>query len=84
MAVVQADPRTELVSGEAAGCCLQFRARSCLLGLPDLISVRLVELTDGRASLAIFSRARYGLYDLGVNRRRVRRWLLGIEVRICA
>ena len=75
--IAAAEPKTELMAEE--GGCLRFRARSRLFGFPDLIDVRLIEPEPGRVSLAIFSRARYGFYDLGVNRRRVRRWLRALE-----
>ena len=75
--VAAAEPNTVLVAEE--GDCLRFRARSRLFGFTDLIDVQLVEPEPGRVSLAIFSRARYGFYDLGVNRRRARRWLRALE-----
>ena len=72
-----AEPKTVLLAEE--GGCLRFRARSRLFGFPDHIDVQLLEPEPGRVSLAIFSRARYGLYDFGVNRRRARRWLRAVE-----
>lgn len=78
--VARAESRTELMAREEG--CLLFRARSRVLGLPDLIQVQLIETAPGRSSLAMFSRARYGLYDLGVNRRRMTRWLRALEVEL--
>jgi hypothetical protein len=49
--------------------------RTPLLRFPDIVTVELVALEDDRSSLAIYSRARYGRGDFGVNRRRVLRWL---------
>jgi uncharacterized protein (DUF1499 family) len=47
--------------------------------LPDRITVELIDLGDGRSTLALHSAARYGFADLGVNRARLRRWLDGLR-----
>ena len=48
---------------------------SAALRFPDVITVEFVALGADRSSLAVYSRARYGRYDFGVNRRRVLAWL---------
>jgi hypothetical protein len=48
---------------------------SLLLRFPDVITIEFVALGPERSSLAIYSRARYGRGDFGVNRKRVLRWL---------
>lgn len=48
---------------------------SALLRFPDVIAAEFVELTPERSSIAIYSRARYGKLDFGVNRRRVESWV---------
>ncbi|GAB4576469.1 MAG: hypothetical protein Tsb008_20590 [Rhodothalassiaceae bacterium] len=50
-------------------------ARTPSMRFPDIISVELLELPNGRSSLAIFSRSVYGYSDLGANRKRIERWL---------
>ena len=45
------------------------------LRFPDVVTVEFVALGADRSSLAVYSRARYGRYDFGVNRRRVLAWL---------
>jgi Protein of unknown function (DUF1499) len=52
---------------------------SALLRFPDVITVEFVVLGPDRSSLAIYSRARYGKLDFGVNRRRVESWLSRID-----
>ena len=49
--------------------------RSALLHFPDVVTVEFVSLGPDRSSLAIYSRARYGRSDFGVNRQRIERWL---------
>jgi uncharacterized protein (DUF1499 family) len=45
------------------------------LGFPDTIVVRFLDLPDGRSTLAIYSRSRFGESDFGVNHARLERWL---------
>lgn len=49
--------------------------RSAVFAFPDIITAEFVALGPGQSSLALYSRARYGRSDFGVNRRRVERWL---------
>lgn len=70
-----AEPRTTLLAGDAAQGFITLVQRSKWMGFPDAISIRAVDLGRGRATLAIWSRARYGTDDHGVNRARVERWL---------
>jgi hypothetical protein len=48
--------------------------RSQVFRFPDIVSAEFVALGPARSSLALYSRARYGRYDFGVNRRRVEGW----------
>lgn len=43
---------------------------------PDFIDVKFIPLSSHRSSLAIYSRSRFGYGDFGVNKRRVKHWLL--------
>lgn len=70
-------PRIELLAHDPAALADEFVARSALFRFPDLISVRVLKAGAG-ASLALYARAVYGYSDLGVNRRRVGRWLAGL------
>ncbi len=70
-----AEPRTTLLAGDAAQGFITLVQRSKWMGFPDAISIRTSDLGQGRATLAIWSRPRYGNKDWGVNRARVQRWL---------
>ena len=50
-----------------------------LLHFPDIITIEFVAIDNDRASLAIYSGARYGSGDFGTNRRRVLAWLSRLE-----
>ncbi|MHA1559531.1 MAG: DUF1499 domain-containing protein [Alphaproteobacteria bacterium] len=53
----------------------EFVQRSRIFGFPDVITMQFVSTGEGASTLAIYSRSKYGRGDLGVNRRRVMRWL---------
>ncbi|HET6519471.1 MAG TPA: DUF1499 domain-containing protein [Geminicoccaceae bacterium] len=74
-AVVAERPRVTLRRTDAASRQFEYVARSRVLRLPDVVTVQLVPLAPDRSSLAVYSRARYGAFDFGVNRRRVEAWL---------
>lgn len=77
-----------LKDDRSSGGPVTWVQRSALFGFPDYISVSFlpvaVENADGGASstLAIFSRARIGQSDLGVNKKRVTAWLAALEAEV--
>lgn len=73
-AVALGDARVEVIAGSAADGFVTYMQRSALFGFPDFVSVKFVDVPGG-SSLAIFSRARDGKSDLGVNEKRVTRWV---------
>lgn len=70
--IALAAPNTALVA-ESDGYATYVQ-RSKLMAYPDYISVRAVE-AEGGSALFVYSRARYGRSDLGVNEKRVSAWL---------
>lgn len=46
---------------------------------PDYLTIKFISLEDGRSTIAVYSRARFGYGDLGVNEERVRRWVKTLE-----
>ncbi len=64
----------QVIAGSFAEGFVTVVIRSRLFGFPDFVTVKLVP--DGETTrVNIFSRARYGQFDLGVNTTRVQRWL---------
>lgn len=51
-----------------------YVVRSALMGYPDAVSIRLTPEGEGTV-MQIFSRARFGHSDMGVNDARVARWI---------
>lgn len=72
-AVALAEPRSRLLAGSPATGRMTFVQRSALWGFPDLITVETFATSAG-AGLRIWSRARFGYADFGVNAARLARW----------
>lgn len=68
-------PRTVRVAGYPQENFLTYAQRTKNLKFPDYISIKVIELGENRSTIAIYSRARYGYGDMGVNKARVLRWL---------
>lgn len=73
-AVACGDDRVEVLAGAADEGFVTYVQRSAFFAFPDYISVRFID-TDAGSTLAVFSRSRFGSSDLGVNEKRVTRWL---------
>ncbi|GLQ05713.1 DUF1499 domain-containing protein [Sneathiella chinensis] len=54
------------------------------IGFPDTITVRFLPAGEGGSTLAVFSRAHYGIRDFGVNRNRVLLWIEELRNRLKA
>lgn len=83
--VLPAEPRTELVSRDAAAADGSVRfvlvQRSFVFRFPDTVNVLVRPVDAQHASLAVYSRSNYGRGDFGVNLARVKDWLgkLGVD-----
>ena len=73
--VAQSSARVVVLAGSAKDGFVTYIQRSAWFGFPDYISVRFIDLPGGGSTIAIFSRARFGRSDLGVNEERVARWV---------
>lgn len=69
------EPRTHLLHLDREAMQAEFEQSSKIFRFPDTITVAFEAMDATRATLSIYSRARLGYYDFGVNRKRVRRWL---------
>jgi len=74
-----AQPRVERLVVSEDALHVTYIQRSRLMGFPDYVSIRFLDLGDGETGVAVYSRARYGQSDLGVNRARVENWLAALE-----
>ncbi|WP_425053691.1 DUF1499 domain-containing protein [Psychromarinibacter sp. S121] len=72
--VAREEPRTTRLAGSVEDGRITYVARSLVWGFPDYITVAAVPEGEG-ARLAVYSRLRFGRGDMGVNRKRLDRWL---------
>jgi len=72
-------PRVERIAGDDASEQYDFEQTTPLLGFPDTITVRFIDLGDGRSTFAVYSRSHYGYSDMGANRKRIGQWLANLE-----
>jgi uncharacterized protein (DUF1499 family) len=76
--VALAEPRTTLLAEDRAARQLSLVQKSKTFRFPDFITVEAVPRSGGQTALAIYSRAKYGIRDFGVNRARIERWLAAL------
>ena len=77
--LVNRQPRAKVRAISADGLQVEAEQRSAVFGFVDRISVRFIPLDHERATLAAYSRAQLGYWDLGVNRHRLHDWLTRLE-----
>lgn len=78
--VATAAPRVRLLAGGPGELFATYVQRSSIVGYPDYVSVRALPAGDGTATLAVYSRSRWGTSDFGVNAGRVSAWLAAIDL----
>lgn len=59
---------------------LWYVQRTKWLRFPDYVVVSFYALAEDKSTVGLYSRSKYGYSDFGVNRKRVERWLEGLEV----
>jgi uncharacterized protein (DUF1499 family) len=62
----------------------QYVQRSLLFHFPDYIHVTFISLPNEKSTLAIYSHSVYGYYDLGVNKKRVEKYLAELSAALAA
>jgi uncharacterized protein (DUF1499 family) len=67
-----------MIGGALAEGQMTYVARTRIMGYPDAVSIRLVPVGEG-TRMEIFSRARFGYSDMGVNAARVDRWIAALR-----
>ena len=74
--IITAQPRTEIEKRNGQTEVVQ---RSAFFRFPDTATLQIVNHGNGKASVAVFSRSKYGYRDFGVNRKRVDGWMSALE-----
>lgn len=78
-AMIAKQPRTKVTYTSEDGLHWQYVQRSLIFRFPDYINVQFISIDDKHSTLAVFSRSKYGYSDMGVNKKRVKNWLQGIN-----
>lgn len=71
--IVAADRSFGKIESDAEQGRLKFVATTGLMRFKDDVDIEVIQLEDGKTSLAIYSRSRVGYSDLGANQKRVRK-----------
>ncbi|KAL0484537.1 hypothetical protein AKO1_011613 [Acrasis kona] len=66
--------RTSLITKDESLQKYCYRQRT-KMGFPDYITIRFLNTVDGGSTFALYSRSKIGNGDLGVNKKRITRWL---------
>jgi uncharacterized protein (DUF1499 family) len=56
----------------------RFLVHTRLMRFPDTVAAQVIEQGPGQSTLALYSRSQIGRSDLGVNKRRLARWLSAV------
>jgi uncharacterized protein (DUF1499 family) len=73
--IIEGEARTRILAVSPDGLRIEAEQKSAAFGFVDRISAWFIPLDGGRATVAAYSRAQTGYWDLGVNKRRLRSWL---------
>lgn len=70
---------TARIAGLPPELMMTYVQRSPKLKIPDYLTVKFIALSDTTSTIAVYSRARFGYGDLGVNEARVRQWVGALD-----
>ena len=73
--ILSREPHITMVAWNDDQMTCEFVLRSTIFKFPDRISIQFFRLGQHRSTLAVYSRAIFGRYDFGANKRRLERWL---------
>ena len=79
MEMAAAEPRVHQVGTEKDRQHLVYIQHSFFFRFPDIITVEFLPTGNGRSTLALLSRSRYGESDFGVNAARVGAWIAKLK-----
>ncbi len=82
MAVAKGQPRTAVIAERSDGETLVQKSR--VFRFPDLIDVQFFHIADNQSTLAVYSRAKVGYRDFGVNEGRVKLWMKLLDDELAA
>lgn len=69
--IIASERRWGKIQADPEALRIKFVATTGLMRFKDDVDIEVIEVDDGKASFAIYSRSRIGYSDLGANRKRV-------------
>ena len=79
-AAIGGEPRIEWLAEDREGGRMELVQRSKTFRFPDRISIAVLPSASGDGSaLAVYSRAKVGIRDFGVNKARIERWVAALQ-----
>lgn len=75
LSMIHNQARVTLLDSDSNHAHYQYAQRSLIFHFPDYIDVQFIPISEKSSTIAIYSRAKYGHSDFGVNRKRVKKWL---------
>jgi len=76
--VARSQPKVTVLEGSAKSGNVTYVQRTKLMAYPDYISIKISPEIAGKSRLTIYSRSRFGYFDYGVNKARVKAWTAAI------
>lgn len=73
--IAEGEERVSIKEVSEETLAVKLVARSKVFRFPDIIDCQILPVDSDRSTLAVYSRARFGYRDFGVNRARVSRWV---------
>lgn len=73
--IAEGEERVSIKEISEESLAVKFIARSRVFRFPDIIDCQILPVDSDRSTLAVYSRARFGYRDFGVNRTRISRWV---------
>ncbi len=77
--LVQAEKNIYKVAENVETYEYRFVQYTPLMGFPDTIRIKFIDLGNNKSSMAIFSESQIGQSDLGVNYKRINMWLKQLD-----
>ncbi len=80
--MIASQPRVKLLSSSAEPLQYNYVQRSLVFHFPDYINVRFINISPQQSTVAIYSHAKYGYSDFGVNKTRIIAWLTALDTQL--
>lgn len=77
--VLSEEPEVYLMRYDLINLQFDFIQRTGIFHFIDDITVQFFDRNHSSSTLAVYSRSRVGIYDFGMNRRRVKRWVSRVQ-----